>query len=368
MTRATTVAGRTRSSWVTSTRCVWSAGSPVRPEEARCPAATRSGTSGSSWSGRRSGPGPGSRSTPWTARSGRPGASGRSDPGRPATSSRWRAPCGGGSTRQPAGKVSRYEIEVARGKAHSSRSERMRTPGFGLGWNEVAFSGSSRSAAATRSTTSTSGAGIRTAVPPVRRSWLSAESTEWWWWIRAGPRGSAGTTSSCRASTAARSAGRSSLRVAQVAAVGDDQGLRAQGAERGRAVGDVVPDADRLGRRGEVVELDAGQHAVDRPEEQRGVLLVDQHRQAAVERAARVAGLHPQVGRIAVVPVGDQRPAAGQAVGEGGEASRGRGSPRSGAAARAGRRTRRSARAGDLPDQGADVARGPGAPAGSGPG
>ena len=51
-------------------------------------------------------------------------------------------------------------------------------------------------------------------------------------------------------------------------------------------------------------------------EEQRGVLLVDQHRQAEVERAAGLAGLHAEVGRVPVVAVGDQRLAAGQGVGQ----------------------------------------------------
>ena len=51
---------------------------------------------------------------------------------------------------------------------------------------------------------------------------------------------------------------------------------------------------------------------MDRAEEERGVLLVDQHRQAAVGRAAGRAPLHAQVGRVAVVSVGDEGLARGQ--------------------------------------------------------
>ncbi len=63
---------------------------------------------------------------------------------------------------------------------YSSRSDRMSTPTLGLGWNDVAFSGSSRPASATRTTRSNSGAGIRTATPRTDRIRASASSTEWW--------------------------------------------------------------------------------------------------------------------------------------------------------------------------------------------
>ena len=63
---------------------------------------------------------------------------------------------------------------------YSSCSERMSTPMLGLGWNDVAFSGSRRPACATRTTRSKSGAGISTATPGVDLTLVSASSTEWW--------------------------------------------------------------------------------------------------------------------------------------------------------------------------------------------
>ena len=56
--------------------------------------------------------------------------------------------------------------------------ERMSTPTLGFGWNDVAFSGSSRSSAAILRTRSTSGAGISTATLSLR-SLLRVASTEW---------------------------------------------------------------------------------------------------------------------------------------------------------------------------------------------
>ena len=89
--------------------------------------------------------------------------------------------------------------------------------------------------------------------------------------------------------------------------------------------------------------VDARQDPVDGAEEQRGVVLVDQHRQAAVGRAAGCAALHPQVGGVAVVAVGDQgrasRPAPRRAASSSlGVADR----PDPVPLARRGRRTRRS--------------------------
>ena len=52
------------------------------------------------------------------------------------------------------GAASRVEVEVAAGKAHPSRRERMSTPMLGFGWKEVAFSGSSRSPVTARRTRS----------------------------------------------------------------------------------------------------------------------------------------------------------------------------------------------------------------------
>ena len=62
----------------------------------------------------------------------------------------------------------------------------------------------------------------------------------------------------------------------------------------------------------ELVEEAAEQHAVDRTEEQGSVRLVDQHRQATVVGASGRCLLHPQVGGVAVMAVGDQGPRAGQ--------------------------------------------------------
>ena len=194
----------------------------------------------------------------------------------------------------------------------------MSTPTLGFGWNDVAFSGSSRSSAAILSTRSTSGAGISTATLSLR-SRLRVASTEWWYSIRWGPRGSAGTRSSWSCSTAARSSGRCSLSGGPAAAVRGGEGGRAEGVHGGGAVDQLEAGADHLGGRGEVVQADAGQDPVDRAEEERGVLLVDQHRQAAVGRAAGGAPLHAQVGRVAVVAVGDQGLALGQPVVDGGE-------------------------------------------------
>ena len=63
-----------------------------------------------------------------------------------------------------------------------------------------------------------------------------------------------------------------------------------------------------------VVERGAGQRAVDRAEEQGGVVLVDQHGQAGVPRRAGVLLLQPQVGGVAVVAVGDQAAGLGAAA------------------------------------------------------
>ena len=56
----------------------------------------------------------------------------------------------------------------------------MSTPMLGFGWNDVAFSGNSRPAWATRTTRSKSGAGIKIAVSRPRLTLRSASSTEWW--------------------------------------------------------------------------------------------------------------------------------------------------------------------------------------------
>ena len=83
------------------------------------------------------------------------------------------------------GPASRVEVEVTSGRMvqrarHSSRRDRMSTPMLGLGWNEVAFSGSSRPAWATRTTRSKSGPASAPRRPGRRGRRPSASSTEWW--------------------------------------------------------------------------------------------------------------------------------------------------------------------------------------------
>ena len=69
------------------------------------------------------------------------------------------------------------EVEVSSAGSFVAQ-ERMSTPRLGFGWNDVAFSGSSRPCAAASSTRSTSAAGMRTASSAAGdRS--SASSTEW---------------------------------------------------------------------------------------------------------------------------------------------------------------------------------------------
>ena len=64
------------------------------------------------------------------------------------------------------------------------------------------------------------------------------------------------------------------------------------------------------------------EHPVDGAEEQRRVVLVDEHREAEVVGAAGVLALQAQVGGVAVVAVGDQGPGAGQRGVERGEVLR----------------------------------------------
>ena len=177
----------------------------------------------------------------WSTRSSaRPGRRGRG--GRCASWARrrrrrgGRERCAGGSSAPGArGAASRVEVEVSRpARAHPSRRERMSTPTLGLGWKDVAFSGSSRPCSATRSTSPKSGAGIRTATAAaVGDARASASSTEWCvadvgagcaqrrqQVARAGPRRRA--RSGCAASASD----------APVVAVGRDQRVGAQGRDR----------------------------------------------------------------------------------------------------------------------------------------
>ena len=106
-------------------------------------------------------------------------------------------------------------------------------------------------------------------------------------------------------------------------------------------VDQVEAGADDLGGGGQVLQAHAGQHPVDRTEEERGVLLVDEHRQAAVGRAA---GERRCMRRYAAYRWWPSAISAWLAARprRGGPAARGRGSPRPGAAGRCGPRSRRS--------------------------
>ena len=196
----------------------------------------------------------------------------------------------------------------------------MSTPTLGFGWNEVAFSGSSRPASADPRDEVEVGAGHQHrhardcgARPAPRRPSGGRRSA-------ARAASSAGSRSSCSTSTAARLPPSGSRSVAQCGAVGGDDGvLGCQGAEG-------LPAARRERRpraaqaAPQVVEGAAEQDPVDGAEEERGVVLVDEHRQPAVRRAAGgAARCMPQVGGVAVVAVGDQGAGAGQRRVERGE-------------------------------------------------
>ena len=206
---------------------------------------------------------------------------------------------------------------------HSSRSERMSTPTLGFGWNDVAFSGSRRPSAAIRSDQVEVGCrhqhgDARSVREPAERIVdrvvvLDAARSR---------AASAGSRSSCSTSTAARSARQVQLDGRPAVAVGGDQGVRGQSARtrRPRSTGcEAAPTAGRP-RRGRRAST-PGQDPVDRAEEERGVVLVDQHRQARGRWRRRVLAAasagRPRSG-------GGRRrsgPGVGQAVVDGGRAA-----------------------------------------------
>ena len=293
-------------------------------EGACCRAATRCARS-AWWSGAPGSP-PSSGSTRWSAPVGRACAVGAA--WRPATSSRSRAPCGavlphaGG---RPRG--SRWRSGPVGGYAVQRADEHAR---LGLGWKDVAFSGSRRPRLITR-TTSKSGAGISTAA--VGRSRGRAPRRPSGGTRAAG--GRCGSRSACSPST-----GRPALRDVRspTLAVGGDEGVLRQRAERGPGRGTGVDAGAAAAAHARPQVERAAQGPVDRAQEQRRDGLVDQHRETAVA-GLRGLLLHPQVGRVPVVAVGDQGARAGQAA-LARRCSRGRGSPRRGGAGRRGRRTR----------------------------
>ena len=154
-----------------------------------------------------------------------------------------------------AGRASRVEVEVASGRMvrraerHPSLSDRMSTPTLGLGWNDVAFSGSRRPACATRTTRSKSGAGISTATPWTVLIRVRASSTEWWKPTRRSRSASEPSSSSWRTSTAARSGGSESAIVAQLwPSVATSVSWASAAKAPTAAIGAKVADRGRLGR------------------------------------------------------------------------------------------------------------------------
>ena len=228
------------------------------------------------------------------------------------------------------------------GPGHSSRSERMSTPTLGLGWKEVAFSGQQPVGGGDpqhlRRSRAPASAPPRPCAPCDGRERLVDGVVVA---DRAGRAcGSAGIRSLVQDLDRERGrGGRSSARVAQSwpSVATSVSGPSAATAGLGVAGRRTMPAP--VGAPASVVERRSAEDPVDRAEEERGVVLVDQHRQPGVG-GRRPGGrlLQPQVGGVAVVAVGDQRASVGASAGvERRRARRGRGSPRRGGAARPGR-------------------------------
>ncbi len=300
-----------------STRCGWSDGYRLRRRNACCPAATRSAASGSPWrvhaaraarvrrvavagglAGVRGWNGRVRRSAmSWRGRRRRRGQRFAASPVLP---DRCRDGVSGGGRRGV-------------GSTPSSRRLLRSTPSGGFGWKDVAFSGRSRSGAHDCCTWSKRGAGSRTAVAVPGSAWSSASAAWWWWVTRVGPCASAGMICSCRVSTSTRPREvRTSSR--------SQRGRRWQpgraGARLARAAERWSPGRPRTPPRRlrprRRRRLEPSSDPVDGAEEQGGVALVDQHGQPAVPAALRVTLLQSQVGRVAVVPVGDEGAGRGQ--------------------------------------------------------
>ena len=185
-------------------------------------------------------------------------------------------PSGGGAG------VSRGGGADVRRPAHSSCRERMSTPTLGFGWNDVAFSGSSRPPAATGGQVEVRGrhqhGDALCRAEPVEGRLDRVVVLD-----PAGRRGSAGTRSSWRARRRPGPRAACSLRVAQRRpSVSDERGRRQ--ARRPRRGGRPAsswhrrPRRRRRGRRGVTPVRIRWIGA----EEERGVVLVDEHREAAV--------------------------------------------------------------------------------------
>ncbi len=278
-----------------------------------CRAATRSGRSGW-WC-----PGPTSRTRSRhqvdasTAACGPGGSAGRSPAGASTTSSRSAGSVRRRFFRTAQGAASRFEVEVLGRPAHSSRSERMSTPMLGLGWKEVAFSGSSRSPPTIRRTRSKSGAGISTATPPVRGR-LTQGVVD-----RVVVLDAVGLASQRREQRGRGGpppqpvpAGRSRASVAHSRAVGDDQRARSERGHRlGRAAGGEGAEARRR-----LVQRRRGWSRRGCGGWRRGTAGVSSWSTSmarpAVGGGPRRRLLHAQVGRVPVVAVGDQRAGVGQ--------------------------------------------------------
>ena len=106
----------------------------------------------------------------------------------------------------------------------------MRTPRLGLGWKEVAFSGSSPPDSISVCTCSKSGLGSSTAGDAGDAA-ASASSTLWWCWIRCAGSVSSGSARSWSHATAAYGRGLGGDRVPHVS-VGEHEVRAVQGTER----------------------------------------------------------------------------------------------------------------------------------------
>ena len=199
-------------------------------------------------------------------------------------------------------------------------SERMSTPRLGLGWNDVAFSGSSRPRLTTRTTTSKSGAGISTptAVGPAQGQGLLDGVVV---------RHLRGTAGSGRGPVEPFDRQQPPVRDVDRrpgVAVGRDQGPGGQGDER--RTGLQAPRR-RTPRPGAAASRSSSPTPRSvrwmAPRKSGGVVLVDQHRQSAVPAGAGVLVLQPQVGGVPVVAVGDEHGGRRELVVDQGDVGRG---------------------------------------------
>ena len=223
-------------------------------------------------------------------------------------------------------------------QGHPSRSDRMSTPRLGFGWKEVAFSGSSRSWPAMSDDLAHVGGRHQHGHAEIRADLGQGVVDRV---VVADP---ARPVRERRHELVVQHLDRC-LVVAVLEldrgpplGVGDDQ-LREERARRWRrsrtARWRVVP-TERAASSTSSNEVPAKTRWIG-AEEERGVVLVDQHGQALSRRSVRCPLLQPQVGGVAVMAVRDQGARAGQGRRRPAPGGRGRGWPRPGAAASRGR-------------------------------